>query len=64
MVIDDLAEEDFVHADLLGLSQPELDHSGRTEFYAVAVPFAGRIRFFARDHRAIGLGVIRTTRVS
>ena len=64
MVTDEFAEEDFVRADWLALSQPELDHSSRTEFYAVAVPFAGRIRFFARDHRAIGLGVIRTTRVS
>ena len=60
MVIDEFAEEDFVHADLLGRSQLELDRCGRTE--SVAVTFAGRIRFSGCYTLAVGLGVICATR--
>jgi hypothetical protein len=62
MVNDEFADEDFVRADLLALSQLELDDSGRTERVAVAVTFANRVRIFARHNRAVGLGVICATR--
>ena len=60
MLTDDLAEEDFVRADLLALSQLGLDDSGGAE--RVTVTFADRVRISACDNRAVGLGVIGATR--
>jgi len=45
MVTDDLAEEDFVRADLLALSQLGLDESGGAERVAIA----DRVRVSGRD---------------
>jgi len=57
MVTDDLAEEDFVRADLLALSQLGPDDSGGAERVAIA----GRIRISTRHHRAVCIGIIRAT---
>ena len=62
MVIDDLAEEDFVRCDLFAPSQLKLDCSSRAEPYAVAVTFAGRIRISSCYPHPISIGIIGATR--
>jgi hypothetical protein len=62
MVTNELAEENFVRGDLLGLSQLELDRSSRAKRLAVVVTFAGGIRIAGCHNRPIGLGIIRPTR--
>ena len=53
-------EENFVRADLLRLSQLELDQSGRAE--PIAGAFSSRNRVYGCYAHAVCLGVIRTTR--
>jgi hypothetical protein len=62
MVTNELAEENFVRGDRLGLSQLELDRSSRAKRLAVPLTFAGGIRISGSDAYAIGLGIIRATR--
>jgi len=62
MVTDELAEENFVRADWLDLSQLELDRSSRSGFCDVPLTFAGRIRISGCDAHSIGLGIIGATR--